>query len=324
METSFFKKFTDDEIFSIWNYSQTLLEIAQKLGYTKSTLERIDYEYIEKRKTREVWKKYILGNDREKERQRSKIIHQLSKQQLEKTMLSDGIQTISHLALHYLLSSKHGRKQIKQKLLELDISVKNSLHKGLHGVSSTPLHYPKKFYEKQVEQKPSICPACHFKANSSWQIELHHSHKVETTPKNNRNSNCNQTMKIIPLCANCHSLQHRIGEHLQMNCGLWKRKGFPPNLKYTNPNDIFVNPCLETYRLQKKYYIHWILSSTEDYKCCECGAIPTRRVGGPQQKLLSLEMNHKDGNQQNSLITNLELLCPNCHRLHTYNLSHSK
>lgn len=232
MEISFFENFTDEEIFSYWNSSETLLEIAQKLGYTKFALKRVDYEYIEKRKTREIWRRYILRDGWKQERQRQSIILQLSREELEETMLLDGIQTISHFALHYLLSSKHGRKQIKERLQDLNLSVKDSLHKGVHGISSTPINYPTKFYEKQIERKPNTCPACGFEANSSWQIELHHLPAVNTGPKNNRNSDYYQTSKITPLCANCHSLEHRTGEHLLINCGLWQReRKLPRNLK---------------------------------------------------------------------------------------------
>ena len=81
-----------------------------------------------------------------------------------------------------------------------------------------------------------------------------------------------------------------------------KEKRLPSNLKLSNPDCMFTNPCFETYRLQKKYYIRWVLSeSLNDYKCFQCGV----SVWGPEQKLLSLELNHKDGNEQNSLISNL-------------------
>jgi hypothetical protein len=63
MTHSFFEKFTNEQIFSLWNSSQTLLEIAQRLGFTGSNLERVDYEHISKRKTREIWKKYIVVNN---------------------------------------------------------------------------------------------------------------------------------------------------------------------------------------------------------------------------------------------------------------------
>lgn len=245
-------------------------------------------------------------------------------------MNSDGIETVGHLSLHFLLSEKHGRKTIKERVLELNLPIKDLLMKGIRGVSATPIHYPKKWYETRVGQKPIICPLCSFEATRTtlWmrtpalrtrQIELHHLPGTDAGPKKKGTPEYYQTTDIQPLCANCHTLEHRTGEHLQNACGLWKRKRLPKQLKYKNPNDIFTNPCLETYRLQKKYYIRSVLTGPNDYKCCQCGV----SQWGPQQKLLSLEMNHKDGDQQNSSISNLELLCPNCHRLHTANLPSS-
>ena len=152
MKHSFFEKFTDEQIFSLWNSSQTLLEIAQQLGFTDSILKRIDYEYIELRKTREVWKKYILGIDREQEKKRPSNITQLSRETFLKAINSDGIQTLGHLALHFLLSAKHGRKQMRQRLQELDIPIKDCLYKGMHGVSTTLIHYPTRFFEDRFDK----------------------------------------------------------------------------------------------------------------------------------------------------------------------------
>lgn len=318
MKHSFFEQFTDQQIFSLWNSSQTLVEIAQKLGFTGTTLTRCDYEYISKRKTREVWKKYILGINREKEKQRPSTIAKLSREELLNAMNSDGIQTVGHFALHFLLSEKHGRKQIKERVLELNLAIKDQLTKGIIGVSATPIHYPTKFFETRLGPKPKICPVCSFAATHPRQIELHHLPGTDTGPKNRRKPDYYRTMSIVACCANCHTLEHRTGEHLQNDCGLWKA-GLPTNLKYRNPDHIFTNPCPETYRLQKRYFICWVLSGPNDYKCFQCGV----NRWGPEQKLLSLEMNHKDGNQQNSSISNLELLCPNCHRLHTANLASS-
>ncbi len=206
MTHSFFEKFTDEQIFSLWNSSQTLLEIAQRLGFKNSNLQRIDYEHVSERKTREIWKKYILGIDREKEKQRPNTITQFSSEHLLEALNSDGIQTVSHLALHFLLSAKHGRKQIKQRLQELNLPIKDCLYKGIYGISATPIHYPTRFYENRVGQKPKICPACNFKAIDSIQIELHHLSEVDTGSKNKRNVDYYRTTAIEPLCANCHSL----------------------------------------------------------------------------------------------------------------------
>lgn len=319
MKKSFFENLRNQQIFSLWNSSKTLLDIAKKLGFPGETLTRADYECISKRKTREVWQKYILGINREKEKQRPSTLTRLSKEELLKVMNSDGIETVGHLALHFLVSEKHGRNPIRKRILELKLPIKDSLMKGICGVSATPRNYPKRFYEKRSRFKPMTCPFCNFQVIDARQIELHHVSGTDTGTQKKGTPEYNQTKNIQPLCANCHTLEHRTGEHLRNNCGLWKRKRRPKNLKYKNPNDIFTDPCPETYRLQKKYYIHSVLTDPSDYKCCQCGV----STWGTQQKLLSLEMNHKDGNQQNSLISNLELLCPNCHRLHTANLPSS-
>lgn len=47
----------------------------------------------------------------------------------------------------------------------------------------------------------------------------------------------------------------------------------------------------------------------QDYKCNRCGI--DKWLG----ELLSLELEHKDGNNKNNARENLEGLCPNCHSL---------
>ena len=111
------------------------------------------------------------------------------------------------------------------------------------------------------------------------------------------------------MCANCHSLEHRTGEHLLEVCGKWHKK-LPGNQKYKNPDIIFQKHCPETYRVQKNYFLKWHLSGPEQYKCEKCGS----SLWGKKNQLLSFELHHKDHNQRNSLLSNLELLCPNCHR----------
>ncbi len=41
--------------------------------------------------------------------------------------------------------------------------------------------------------------------------------------------------------------------------------------------------------------------------CCRCG------ISNWQNKIIVLEVEHKDGNSSNNKEENLELLCPNCH-----------
>ena len=47
-----------------------------------------------------------------------------------------------------------------------------------------------------------------------------------------------------------------------------------------------------------------------EYKCDTCGC-----VGEWQGGLISLELDHKDGNNKNNKLSNLHYLCPNCHAL---------
>lgn len=143
-------------------------------------------------------------------------------------------------------------------------------------------------------------------------MELHHPTNIDSGPKNKRNPVYYKAKGIKPMCANCHSLEHRTGERLLKMCGQGTQGHISTNsLKYPNPTDIFTKNCSETFVLQKTYYLKWHLKGGEYYKCQLCGV----SHWGKDQKLLSLELHHIDGNQQNSLISNLMLLCPNCHRL---------
>lgn len=176
------------------------------------------------------------------------------------------------------MSFKHGRKVFRNIIKNFNIQseLNYQLYKSVYGVSKKPSIWPTKYYEKRIGPKPSICSYCGFKAINSKQIELHHIDQTNIGIKN----------KI---------------------CGTWKKK-LPGNQKYKNPNLIFSKNCNETYRLQKVYYLKWHLESQNQYKCCECNIYLWN------SKILSLELHHKDGNQSNSLLNNLELLCPNCHR----------
>ena len=187
--------------------------------------------------------------------------------------------------------------------------VKPALHKGVFGVSRTPIYYPLKSYEKRVGEKPKVCPVCQFEVTSPEQMELHHPTDKDVGTSKRRTKEYYRT-PVEPICANCHSLEHRTGEHLQANCGLWHRESIPCNVKYRDPSLIFTPNCKDTYRLQKTYFIKWHLRSAQDYKCSDCGVIRW----GPDNKMLSLELHHIDGKHSNSTTDNIQLLCPNCHR----------
>lgn len=309
---SFFAQFPVDEIFKLWNSSTTLLDIAQKFSFRDPNgLDRADYEYIESIKTREIWQQAVKTS-RKKERERYQFISNLSAEELTLAMNLPGIETISHLALHYLVSAKHGRSAVKNRILTLKLDVKSSFYKGIYGVSETPQYWPTKYYESRVGPKPMVCPICSFKAIKPQQIELHHPEDIDRGTKDNRNLIYYRTKDLKPMCANCHSLKHRTGERLMKICGQWHIKS-PENQKYKDPSLIFSANCSETYRLQKVYYLKWYLTNADQYKCQQCGV--SHWGLNEERKLLSLELHHKDNDRTNSLISNLELLCPNCHRM---------
>jgi hypothetical protein len=58
----------------------------------------------------------------------------------------------------------------------------------------------------------------------------------------------------------------------------------------------------------KKYIIN-----LQGNKCAECGC-----EGIWRGELLSMDLDHIDGNPDNNLLTNFRILCPNCHRITEY------
>lgn len=148
--------------------------------------------------------------------------------------------------------------------------------------------------------KSKTCSFCHFICIQAKQIQLHHFDHNTWGPKKKRKRNYYTTRKLIPLCANCHSLEHRTGRHLLLLCGKWHHK-LPGNQKYKNPNDIFSTHCLETYRVQKNYYLKWHLTHPNQYKCQKCSV----QLWGKEKKVLTLELHHKDRDDKNSSLSNL-------------------
>jgi hypothetical protein len=63
------------------------------------------------------------------------------------------------------------------------------------------------------------------------------------------------------------------------------------------------------YEYIEKIKKKWHLISKSQYKFLKCKV----SRWGKFNNILTLELHHKDKNHKNSLISNLELLCPNCH-----------
>jgi hypothetical protein len=63
------------------------------------------------------------------------------------------------------------------------------------------------------------------------------------------------------------------------------------------------HPQYQSYKLKKRL----MTEKLKNHKCERCGIIEW------MNKPISLELDHIDGNKHNHLLSNLRLLCPNCH-----------
>lgn len=63
------------------------------------------------------------------------------------------------------------------------------------------------------------------------------------------------------------------------------------------------HPHFQTYKLKNRLIKNGILI----YLCAICG------IDSWNKKQLNLELDHIDGNRTNHILSNLRLLCPNCH-----------
>lgn len=145
-EKSFFENFSIETIFTEYPKCSTLLELAHKLGYKDKYLTRADYEYINKIKTRDIWNTYIKKGTFEQERY--SYVKNLEAEELIEAMDAPGIETVSHLATHFLISQRHGRNVLLTRVQQLQLQeyVPDKLYKGFFKVSRTPWQYPARIY----------------------------------------------------------------------------------------------------------------------------------------------------------------------------------
>lgn len=82
--------------------------------------------------------------------------------------------------------------------------------------------------------------------------------------------------------------------------------GLRKNMPKIPIEDIIIqnkHPHYQSYKLKKRL----LEEGVKKYQCENCG------ISDWRGKKLALELHHKDGNRSNHYISNLQLLCPNCH-----------
>lgn len=92
----------------------------------------------------------------------------------------------------------------------------------------------------------------------------------------------------------------------------WNKLGHPDFQKYDTPlNEYFVKSDKKKSSSNVKNRL--INNGLKEYKCEQCG------INEWNEKRIVIELHHKDGDPTNNVLSNLELLCPNCHsQTHNY------
>lgn len=84
----------------------------------------------------------------------------------------------------------------------------------------------------------------------------------------------------------------------------WNRNNSPADIK---PIEKYLSNeiAISSYKLKKRL----LKENLQEYKCEECG------LEMWNNKIIPLELHHKNGNNKDNSLSNLKLLCPNCHAL---------
>lgn len=110
-----------------------------------------------------------------------------------------------------------------------------------------------------------------------------------------------KTYECLNCSAKCTISHQKINKYCSVQCQKdFEYKSYVSEWKQELTEGIKSQPTLSKH--VKRYLFEKFNSS-----CCKCG------LSNWQNKIIVLEVEHKDGNSSNNKEENLELLCPNCH-----------
>jgi hypothetical protein len=104
---------------------------------------------------------------------------------------------------------------------------------------------------------------------------------------------CGRRERTMP-CLQCGSIIDAVPSDHRIFCGV---RCYAESLRGKDPNSL--NPLRGGLPWQRRVVRNWYKNT-----CCRCGYNLVPEI---------LQVHHKDHNPRNSVVENLELLCPNCH-----------
>lgn len=191
--------------------------------------------------------------------------------------------------------------KLKRNINKKDISKENGFNYGYTRYMNAGLRlkdFP--FFEILYNESPKLCLKCNNKIIYSKRENIYCSSSCSASENNKKRKNellktktclyCNKEFKNNQrkFCSKKCSDLYR----LDKNYSLWLENKLPKN----------------TGRDKNKTIKKYILIESE-YKCFNCG------ISEYNNKKLTLELDHIDGDGTNNNKNNVRLLCPNCHGL---------
>lgn len=111
------------------------------------------------------------------------------------------------------------------------------------------------------------------------------------------------------VCLNCQKIYKPWWSSFSKFCSLSCQGKYQTNLKIISWQKNLINP-VNTFGLLRPWARAYLLSKAQN-KCSICGWSQIN----PFTNKYPLEVDHIDGDHKNNLISNLRILCPNCHSL---------